>query len=105
MLRHPPGMHSARTLHPSQLNPPGSQLDATRLPACGFTLGWSLPPSLGCNLKQPDSEAGLVNHLTCLNLHPYGPLTLYGPNPVMPYSMLDFEWSDGPASRPTHHIA
>lgn len=25
------------TLHPSQLNPPGSQLDATRLPACGFT--------------------------------------------------------------------
>lgn len=29
-----PGM---RTLHPSQLNPPGSQLDATRLPACSFT--------------------------------------------------------------------
>ena len=26
-----------RTLHPSQLNPPGSQFDATRLPACGFT--------------------------------------------------------------------
>lgn len=46
-----------------------------------FSLGWSLPPTLGCIPKQPDSKVDLVNCLTCLNLHSHGPFTLSGPNP------------------------
>ncbi|KAM3171059.1 hypothetical protein ACTXT7_017367, partial [Hymenolepis weldensis] len=48
-----------------------------------FHLEWSLPPSLDCNIKQLDSEAGLLKHCKCPNLHPYGPLTLYGANQVI----------------------
>lgn len=39
-----------------------------------FSLRWSLPPALGCNLKQPDSKNGSA----CAVRTPYGPGTLSG---------------------------